>query len=67
MLILTRRIGESLIIGGDIKVTVLGMNASRQLRLGIEAPKHINVDREEIHERRMAEPNYVKREKNEKT
>ncbi len=49
MLILTRRIGESLIIGkeGEIKITVLGIQG-RQVRYGIDAPKDIPVHREEI-------------------
>ena len=50
MLILTRVIGESLIIGDDIVVTVLGIRDS-QIRLGISAPKHISVHREEIYKR----------------
>ena len=54
MLILTRRVGETLIINGNIKVTVLGING-QQARIGVDAPKEITVDREEIHERKMAE------------
>ena len=48
MLILTRRIGESLIIGDDIKVTILGIKP-HQIRIGIEAPKDVSVHREEIY------------------
>jgi len=50
MLILTRRISESVIIGDDVKITVLGVKGS-QVRLGIDAPKSISVHREEIYER----------------
>lgn len=47
MLILTRRPGETLMIGEDIKVTVLGFKGN-QVRLGIEAPNDVSVHREEI-------------------
>jgi carbon storage regulator len=48
MLILTRRIGENLIIGDDVKIAVLGVKGN-QVRLGIDAPKTTSVHREEIY------------------
>ena len=47
MLILTRRLGESIIIGEDIVVTILGLKGN-QVRIGISAPKNVSVHREEI-------------------
>ncbi|ENB9460856.1 carbon storage regulator CsrA [Providencia rettgeri] len=48
MLILTRRVGETLMIGDDIKVTVLGVKGTL-VRIGIEAPKDVGVHRQEIY------------------
>ncbi len=56
MLILTRRVGESLVIGDDVKVIVLGVTGN-QVRIGIEAPKNISVQRTEISENNSAEKN----------
>lgn len=54
MLILTRRIGEKLIIGENVTVTVLGVKG-RQIRIGIDAPRDVTVNREEIFQRIVKE------------
>jgi carbon storage regulator len=59
MLILTRRVGETLTIGTDIQVTVMGVQGA-QVRIGVKAPKDVIVDREEIHEKRIANPDWKK-------
>jgi len=50
MLILTRRVGETVMIGNDVTVTILGVKGN-QVRVGINAPKNVSVHREEIYER----------------
>ena len=54
MLILARRAGETLVIGDDVTVTVLGVKGN-QVRIGVNAPKDVRVDREEIRKRIDAE------------
>jgi carbon storage regulator len=56
MLILTRRIGESLIIGDDVEVHVLGVK-SNQVQIGIDAPEDIPVHRDEIYQQIKAKEN----------
>lgn len=55
MLILTRRANEAIRIGEDITVVVMGVKGN-QVRIGIEAPKELSVDREEVRERKEREP-----------
>ena len=50
MLILTRRVGEALMVGNDNKIVVLGVKGS-QIRIGINAPKDVKVHREEIYDK----------------
>jgi carbon storage regulator len=54
MLVLTRKPGETVIIGGDIRLTVVSLGPGR-VKLGVEAPKWMTVDRGEVHERKVAE------------
>lgn len=56
MLILTRRVGETIVIGDDVVVTVLGIKGN-QVRIGINAPKNVSVHRQEIYERIQSEKN----------
>ena len=54
MLILTRRVGETLMVGDDVTVTVLGVKGN-QVRIGVNAPKDVAVHREEIYDRTRKE------------
>ena len=54
MLILTRRVGETLVIGDEIRITVLGVRGN-QVRMGVNAPKNVAVHREEIYQRIQSE------------
>src|SRR5262245_36457159 len=54
MLVLTRKPGETVIIGGDIRLTVVSLGPGR-VKIGVEAPKWMTVDRGEVHERKVAE------------
>ncbi len=54
MLILTRRVGETLVIGDEVLVTVLGVRGN-QVRIGVNAPKDVAVHREEIYQRIQSE------------
>lgn len=54
MLILTRRVGETLMIGDEVSVTVLGVKGN-QVRIGVNAPRHVSVHREEIYQRIQGE------------
>jgi len=54
MLILTRRVGETLMIGDNVSVTVLGVKGN-QVRIGVNAPKDVSIHREEIYQRILDE------------
>ena len=54
MLVLTRRVGEKLVIGENVTVTILGVKGN-QIRIGIDAPRDITVNREEIYQRILKE------------
>ena len=51
MLVLTRSVGEKIVIDGNIQVTVVAVNGNK-VRIGIEAPAYVRVDRQEVHQRR---------------
>jgi len=55
MFIVTRKAGEAVVINDQIRVVVLERRPHGQVKLGIEAPRIIRVDREEVHQRRLAE------------
>jgi carbon storage regulator len=52
MLVLTRRVGETIVVDGKIRITVAAVNGNK-IRLSIKAPPDVRVDREEVHERRV--------------
>jgi carbon storage regulator len=52
MLVLTRKVGEDIVIGDDIHLTVVAIRGDR-VRIGVSAPKDVVVDRQEVHERRQ--------------
>lgn len=66
MLILSRKISEAICVGKDIRVTVVSIGAGR-VKLGVEAPQNVTVDREEIAARReLLDPNRVRRQARER-
>src|SRR5690349_24288260 len=54
MLVLTRKVGEQIVVSGDIRITIVAIRGDR-VRLGITAPSETVIDRREIHERRIAQ------------
>jgi len=50
MLVLTRRVNETLVVGDDVTVTILSVSGN-QVRIGIQAPRHVSIHREEIYEK----------------
>ena len=66
MLILTRRVGEALVIGGNVKVLVMGVKGN-QVKIGVEAPPDTIVDRAEIHQRRQLSKSTQERNQRSKT
>lgn len=65
MLVLTRRLGESITIGDDIKVVIVDIDGN-QVKLGIEAPRHIEIYREELYEKIKGVPFHHKEANSEK-
>lgn len=54
MLVLSRKVNEAVCIGDNVRVWVQGINANGTVRLGIEAPREIRVDRDEVRQKRLA-------------
>ena len=65
MLILTRKVGEALMVGDDVNITVLGVKGN-QVRIGVSAPKEVAVHREEIYQRIQKEKNQATKPEQEK-
>jgi carbon storage regulator len=57
MLVLTRRVGEEIMVGGDVRITIVAIQGSK-VRLGVTAPEGVPVDRQEVHERRRQFPDH---------
>ena len=60
MLVLTRKLGERILIGDDITITVVELTALKT-KIGIEAPSNVMVDREEVRHRKQHDPNNTRR------
>lgn len=58
MLILTRNIGEKIMIGDDIVIKLMGVEGRRGARIGIDAPEDVSIDREEVRERKIQDGEY---------